>query len=176
MTRFNAFTGLDGSGITLDEADLFSNQSTGFSDVFLTGGTSSNPKGLELTSLNGNEFETITGIGFIRTSDDKYTIVFQGDVNVGVETTTGGTTGSQRKTNKAKIIPAMGYADAQDSKAIYDLLYANFDAFRRAADDTTISNMGGKTPLDYYSGMTTGNLRRMGGYPAAIALILKTIS
>ena len=181
MERFEAFTGVDqplanNKPNSFVEADLFSNQSTQFSDIFLSGGTSSNPRGLELTSLNGNEFETITGIGFVKTDDDKYTIVFQGDVNVGVETTTGGTASNQRKTNKAKIIPAMGYADAQDSKAIYDLLYANFDAFRRAADDKNISGMGGKSPLDYYSGLPSGNLTRMGGYPAAIALILKTIS
>ena len=176
MERFEAFTGLDDSEINILEADLYSNQSTQFSDVILSGGTSSNPRGLELTSLNGNEFETITGIGFIKTDDDKYTIVFQGDVNVGVETTTGGNQTNQRKTNKAKIIPAMGYADASDSKAIYDLLYANFDAFRNAADSTTITNMGGKTPLDYYSGLASGNAKRMGGYPAAIAEILKSIS
>ena len=68
----------------------------------------------------------------------------------------------------------MGYADASDSKAIYDLLYANFDAFRKQAD--LKSQAGGKTTLAYYKGLNNNLDGRMGGYPAAIAEILKSIA
>ena len=123
------------------ESDLFKNQSSNFSKVFL-GGTGTDKTEFNLETMNGGQFETIDRIGYMfhetKTGEKNVVILIGGSTETseyrkqaGEQDVEDAMDISMKRTN---IVQTYGFAKSGQSQKIYDELYKSYPGFKEEAD------------------------------------------
>ena len=117
--------------------------------------TSSNRQDLNISTINGGQFDTIDNIGYVIGNDKRYTIVVHGKTEV---STTKLDANNQKQSTRKDIIPAIGYLTPQESKILYNKLLRQYTQFNKngeaerklEAAKRLLAQRGGK-PYDIYA-------------------------
>ena len=117
--------------------------------------TSSNRQDLNISTINGGQFDTIDNIGYVKGEDGRYTLVVHGKTEV---TTTKLDSNNQKQSTRKDIIPAIGYLTPQESKILYNKLIRQYTQF----------NDGGKADLKLQIAKNLGAKRTADGKPLDI--------
>ncbi len=123
------------------ESNLFKNQSSNFSKVFL-GGTGTDKTEFNLETMNGGQFETIDRIGYMlhktESGEQRVVILIGGSTETseyrkraGEKDAEDAIDVSMQRTN---IVQTYGFAKAGQSQKIYDELYKSYPEFKEEAD------------------------------------------
>ena len=119
--------------------------------------TSSNRNDLNISTVNGGQFDTIDNIGYVIGKDKRYTLVVHGKTEV---STTKLDSNNQKQSTRKDIIPAMGYLSPQESKILYNKLIRQYTQFNdggkadlklQAAENLKLQRTADGKPFDVYA-------------------------
>ena len=154
LNNFYKLADVDATSIASVTGRMFGQDDNQLTNL-LVSETSSNRQDLNISTINGGQFDTIDNIGYIKGKDGRYTLVVHGKSEV---TTTKLDSNNQKQSTRKDIIPAIGYLTPQESKILYNKLIRQYTQF----------NNGGKADLKLQIAQNVAKTRSQSGKPLDI--------